>query len=231
MRRGQPADRLRDITEAGRHLLGSVGYQRTRMADVATAAGLSAGSVYTYVTSKEALLHSVLTGFFTSLTETFPVLPISAPPLAETLEAVRSGLARDGATPVLRAALHAEAPDDVGAELDRILEEMYTMISRLWPVLAVLEKCAEDIPAIQEFYFGGQRRTHLSRFTRYVQRRAAEGRLDGFGDPELSAQVAVEALTWHAWHRLEGFDEARFSGAGSRGAVIRFVSKALVADP
>jgi len=231
VRRGHPFDRLRAITEAGRQLLGSVGYQRTRMADVATAAGLSAGSVYTYVSSKEALLHAVLSGFFASPTEALPELPISAPPLAVTLEEVRSGLTRVGATPVLRAALRAEAPDDVGAELEEILEEMYTLVSRLWPVLAVLEKCAEDIPAIQEFYFGGQRRTHLSRFARYVQRRSGEGRLDAFGDPELSAQVAVEALTWHAWHRLEGFDEARFSGAGSRGAVIRFAVKALVAGP
>jgi len=231
MRRGRPADRLHDITEAGRQLLGSVGYQRTRMADVATAAGLSAGSVYTYVDSKEALLHAVLAGFFASPTEALPELPITAPPLAETLEAVRSGLARDAAMPVLRAALHVEAPDDVGAELRQILKEMYTMISRLWPVLAVLEKCAEDVPVIREFYFGGQRSAHLSRFARYVQRRVAEGRLEGFGDPELSAQVAVEALTWHAWHRLEGFDEARFSGPGSRDAVITFVSKALVADP
>jgi AcrR family transcriptional regulator len=231
MRRGQPTDRLRDITDAGRQLLGTVGYQRTRMADVAAAAGLSAGSIYTYMSSKEALLHTVLGGFFASASGAVPELPITAPPLQVTLEAVRTGLARDGATPVLQAALHADAPDDVGAELAEILEEMYTMISRLWPVLAVLEKCAEDIPAIQEFYFGGQRGVHLSRFARYVQQRAAEGRLDAFGDPELSAQVAVEALTWHAWHRLEGFDEARFSSAGSPGTVIRFAVKALVVGP
>ncbi len=229
MRRGHPTDRLHDITEAGRQLLGSVGYQRTRMADVAAAAGLSAGSMYTYMSSKEALLHTVLVGFFASPSETVPELPITAPPLHVTLEAVRSGLTRGGATPVLQAALHADAPEDVGAELEEILEEMYTMVSRLWPLLAVLEKCAEDIPAIQEFYFGGQRRTHLSRFARYVRQRAAQGRLDVFGDPELSAQVAVEALTWHAWHRLEGFDEARFSGIGSRGTVIQFAVKALVA--
>jgi AcrR family transcriptional regulator len=45
MRRGDPADRLRQIIEAGGELLGAVGYQRTRMADVAAQAGLSAGSV------------------------------------------------------------------------------------------------------------------------------------------------------------------------------------------
>jgi AcrR family transcriptional regulator len=231
MRRGDPADRLRQITEAGRQLLGTVGYQRTRMADVAVVAGLSAGSVYTYVSSKEALLHTVLTDFFTLPSDALPELPITAPPLQVTLDAVREGLTSQGATPLLQAALHVDAPEDVPAELWEILEEMYSMISRLWPLLAVLERCANDIPAIREFYFGGQRRGHLSRFARYVQRRSAEGRLNAFGDPELSAQVAVEALTWHAWHRLEGFDEARFSEPGSRDTVIQFAAGALVAGP
>jgi hypothetical protein len=114
------------------------------------------------VSSKEALLHSVLTSFFALPSEAMPELPITAPPLQVTLDAVRAGLARDGATPGLLAALHADAPEDVRAELSEILEEMYSMISRLWPVLAVLERCGNDIPAIQEFYFGGQRRGHHS---------------------------------------------------------------------
>ncbi len=94
MRRGDPEERLRDIVAAGRRLLGTVGYQRTRMADVAEIAGLSAGSVYTYVDSKEALLHAVLTGFFALPAETAPELPVTAPPLEVTLEAVRADLAR-----------------------------------------------------------------------------------------------------------------------------------------
>jgi len=198
------------------------------MADVAEIAGLSSGSVYTYVDSKEALLHAVLTGFFASPQQTLPELPVTAPPLEVTLEAVRADLAREGAMPTLQAALGADAPDDVRVELTEILEEMYAMTSRLWPVLAVLEECANDIPAVHEFYFGG-RRGHLSRFARYVQARSEVGLLSGFGDPELSAQVAVEALTWHAWHRLEGFDETRFSGPGSQATVIEFVVGALVA--
>jgi hypothetical protein len=71
----------------------------------------------------------------------------------------------------------------------------------------------------------------ITRFVRYVRRRSAEGRLKAYGDPELSAQVAVEALTWHRGIRLEGFDEARFSEPGSRSAVIQFALGALAADP
>ena len=228
MARGDPGERLAAIVEAGRRLLGTVGYQRTRMADVAAAAGMSAGSVYTYVDSKEALLHVVLTGFFVRSPAPVPELPVTAPPLDETLATVRDGLIDLASTPVLHAALAAPAPEDVRAELAAVLDETYSILSRLWPLLAVLEACADDVPAISEFYLGDGRRGHLSRFAQYVDRRAAEGRIRAFGHPELSAQVAVEAITWHAWHRLEGFDGDRFDEPGSREAVIRFAVSAMV---
>lgn len=231
MRRGEPADRLRDIATAGRALLGGIGYRRTRMADVAAAAGLSAGAVYTYVDSKEALFHHALTSFFAPCPVGTSELPLRAPELQVTLDAVRLGLRREGAMPLLQTALATDPSPNVRDELVAILEEMYSMVSKLWPVLAVLEKCAEDVPAVHDFYFGQQRRGHLSRFARYVERRASEGYLDVSCDAALSAQVAVEALTWHAWHRLEGFDASRFTNAESRSTVIEFAVKALVSRP
>ena len=223
------AHRLEEITEAGRSLLGTVGYRRTRMADVASAAGLSTGSVYTYVDSKEALLHTVLTSFFSPDALRMTEIPVTAPDLGVTLKEVRFGLEREAAAPVLEAALGAPVPVDVRPELTAILDEMYSMIVRLWPVLAVLEKCAEDIAEVQEFYFGRQRKGHLSRFALYVRQRANEGLLNASRDAELSAQLAVETLTWHAWHRLEGFDRPRFSGLENRTAVIEFAVNGLMA--
>ena len=221
--------RLEEITGAGRTLLGTVGYRRTRMADVASAAGLSTGSVYTYIDSKEALLHTVLTSFFSPDSLRATEIPITAPDLGVTLKEVRLGLEREAAAPVLEAAFVATAPRDVRPELTAILNEMYSMIGHLWPVLAVLEKCAEDISELRDFYFGRQRKGHLSRFALYVRQRAAEGRLNVSMDAELSAQLAVETLTWHAWHRLEGFDQPRFSGQESRKVVIEFAVNGLMA--
>ena len=222
--------RLTDITEAGRSLLGTVGYRRTRMADVAAAAGLSTGSIYTYVDSKEALLHTVLTSFFSPDYLHTTKIPITAPDLGVTLKEVRSGLAREAASPDLESALAADAPVDVRRELTAILDEMYSMVDRLWPVLAVLEKCAEDIVELRDFYFGRHRKGHLSRFALYVQRRAAEGKvLHASTNTELSAQLVVESLTWHAWHRLEGFDQPRFAGPESRRVVIEFAVNGLMA--
>ena len=157
------------------------------MADVASAAGLSTGSVYNYFDSKEALLHTVLTSFFSPDSLSATPIPITAPDLGVTLKEVRMDLEREATAPALEAALTVAAPDDVRSELTAILEEMYSMVVHLWPVLAVLEKCAEDISQVHEFYFGRQRKGHLSRFSLYVHQRAAQGLLNASRDAELSA--------------------------------------------
>ncbi|MEX1279514.1 MAG: TetR/AcrR family transcriptional regulator [Acidimicrobiia bacterium] len=50
----------RRITEEAARLFGERGYQATRMADVAAALGMQAGSLYYYVDSKEALLAAIV---------------------------------------------------------------------------------------------------------------------------------------------------------------------------
>jgi hypothetical protein len=40
-------------------------------------------------------------------------------------------------------------------------------------------------------------------------------------------QLEVEAINWHAWHRLENFDAPGLPGGGSRQVVVDFVCNAL----
>jgi AcrR family transcriptional regulator len=223
----RPPSRLGDIATAGMDVLSRLGCRRAKMADVSAAAGLSAGAIYTYVESKEALLHVVIAHFFGQYAEGTPDLPVPAPPLSETLDLIGRGLRREASTPILRAAVAAEPPDDVMAELASIVEEHYSLVERLWPVLAVIEKCAVDVPELHRFYFGGRRSAQLSLLARYLEKRSAKGLLDAHGDPELSAQLIAEAVTWHGWHRLDGFDAAKYGEPSHRQVVIDFVCSAL----
>ncbi len=228
MARQVPPERLGEIARAGTAVFGKLGYKRARMADVATEAGLSSGAVYTYVDSKEALFHLVFAMFFGLLGEGEPRLPLSTPPLSETLEVISRGLKREVPSVVLRAALHVKDPPDVRAELEAIVEEQYAMTERLWPVLAVIERCSEDIAELREFYFDRRRAAHQSAFARYLQLRVDSGHLEPFVDTTVAAQVAVEAITWFAWHCLEGFDAGRFDRVTGHKAVIEFVCDGLV---
>ena len=226
-RRADPAQRLTDIADAATRVFGRLGYRRTHMADVARAAGLSSGAVYSYVESKEALFHLVFLHGFARLDGT-PPLPLVTPPLQETLDLIADGLRVNGRTPGLRAAVARNEPADVGAELAAIVEERYTMAERVWPVLAVIERCAVDIPELEELYFRRGRRSHIDELTRYFEQRTAEGSLRARPDAAVAARIVTEAITWFAWHRREDRDAALYDDDAVLETLLEFVCNALV---
>src|SRR5271165_8979 len=128
MARPPAPQRVADIAGAATQAFGRLGYKRTRMADVAANAGLSSGSIYTYVASKEALFHLVFAHAFELFAEGMPPLPLASPAPGETLVVIREGLRRAAGAPGLRTALEVDAPRDVRAELRAIVEEQYEMI-------------------------------------------------------------------------------------------------------
>jgi AcrR family transcriptional regulator len=56
----RPETQLSDLIEAAIEVFIAKGYRRTHMADVARAAGVSQGTLYNYVESKEALFYLIL---------------------------------------------------------------------------------------------------------------------------------------------------------------------------
>src|SRR5438132_676472 len=58
--RRRPPDRLQQIIHASLRVFGEKGYRRTQMADVARAMGVSPGTLYNYVTGKEALFYLMI---------------------------------------------------------------------------------------------------------------------------------------------------------------------------
>jgi len=224
------SERLVCLAEAATRVFGRLGYRRTHMADVATEAGLSSGAVYTYVETKEALFHLVFAHAFGQFAQGPPSLPLVTPAPGETLQLIGRGLRKAAATPLLRAALDGADPEDVRAELTAIVEERYDMMERLWPVLAVIERCAVDLPDLEALYFQRGRRGHLAQLARYLDQRAAGGLLRTMPDTAVAARIVTEAITWFAWHRREDRDAAVYDDKRARRTVIQFVGDALI-DP
>jgi AcrR family transcriptional regulator len=222
--------RLRDITRAGADSFSRLGYRRTRMAEVAASAGMSAGAIYTYVESKEALFDLVLAGGFDLVPPDPSELPVPTPKLETTMEMVDRELKRLGVAPKLKAALTGPEPSDVRAELITIVDEQYSKIERLRGVLSVIESCAADLPALEELYFGRHRRGHIDLFAQYVQIRAASGCFLPFSDMVIASQVVIETIAWSAWKRHEGRDATRFDDNRARRTVIEFTCNALLGE-
>jgi AcrR family transcriptional regulator len=227
-RRPTAEQRLARLAEAATRVFGRLGYKRTHVADVAAEAGVSAGLVYSYVESKEALFHLVFAYGFGLLGEGLPPLPLQAPAFSDTLGVIAAGLRRRAGTPRLRAALETDDPADVRAELAGIVEERYAVNEALWPLIAVIERSAVDLADLEDFYFTRGRRAHIGQLGRYVQRRVASGHFRPQVDPAITARLVTEAIAWFAWHRHGDRDASLYDDDVTRAAVIAFVCDALV---
>jgi len=230
MSRVSQADRLTDIAGAATRMFGRLGYRRTQMAGVAKEASLSTGAIYTYVESKEALFHLVFAVGFGELAAGTPELPIGAPPFADTLTLISQGLRKSAGTPKLRAALEDDAPADAYAELAAIIEERYATLAEVWPLLAVIERCAVDLPELEALYFQRGRRGYFAQFTRYIEQRVESGHLRAVPDAAVAARAVVETVTWFAWHRREDRDAELYGDEDrARQTIVELLCHGLVA--
>ncbi len=130
--------------------------------------------------------------------------------------------------PALREALRREQPIDIAAELRGVIEERYSIQERLWPVLAVIERCAVELPEIEEFYFGRTRVGYFGRFASYLERRTESGYLRSMPDAGVTARLISESISWFAWHRHEGRDAELYDDSVARATVVEFACAALL---
>ena len=226
MPRPSPRERLASLATAATEMFGRLGYRGTRTADVAARAGMSAGSLFTYVESKEALFHLVFVSALDLLPEA-PELPLPTPQPGETA-ALFAGALRDGQPSGLQAALAGGEPADVAEELRGIIGELYDTIAWAWPVLAVVERCSAEMPDLEAVWFGGGRGGIYTDLAEYLRERTATGRLRPVPDFPVTARVIGELATWFAWHRHEDRDAALYDDTTVRRTVIGFICAALV---
>lgn len=223
------SERLVSLATAATEVFGRLGYRGTRTADVAIRAGMSAGSVFTYVESKEALFHLVFLHGLGLLREETPELPLGTPGPGETV-ALFGRAMREFSEPRLQAALRSKEPADVTQELRGIVEERYDLIERYWPLLAVIERCAVEMSEVEAVWFGAARNRFYSELAEYLTRRMASGRLRPMPDALVTARLITESVAWFAWHRRGGRDVELYDDQTSRDTVIEFVCAALIPD-
>jgi len=221
--------RLAAIATAATEVFGRSGYRGARTADVAAKAGMSAGLLFTYLESKEALFHLVFLHGLGLLPDTPPVLPLPTPGLGETTALIGRAL-REIPVRRLRSALAGNEPADVEQELSEIIEELYDQYRRYWPLLAVIERCAVELPELDAAWFGGARADILADMREYLERRMASGRLRQMPHAMAAARVIIESVGWFARRLREAPDAAIYDDQIARRTVIEFACAALVPE-
>jgi AcrR family transcriptional regulator len=229
MPRPSASERLLKVATVATEDFGRLGYRGTKTADVAARAGLSTGALFNYVESKEALFHLVFLQWFGMPAERPPVLPVATPGPGETLAVIEAGL-RHVRMPRIQAALAEDEPADVAEELREIVAERYALIEHYWPLLAVIERCAEEMPELEAAWFGLARAGSFEQLGSYLERRMAAGLLRSMPDAEVAARIVTESLSWFGWHRHEGRDSALYEDETVRRTVVEFICAALVPE-
>jgi AcrR family transcriptional regulator len=219
---GDPrAARLAEILDAALRVFLERSYRRAQMADVARELGVSPGTLYNYVESKEALFHLIVEQGFRDEPLTLPpTLPLSTPAPGATLESLRGRFGNGAPLPLLDAALARRRAADPRAELETIVRELYQVVSRNRRGIILLERSAHDWPELAEAFYTGMRRSMLKRLERYLDLRMRAGQLRDVPDRAACARLINETIAWFAMHRLGDRDSADVAEPSAEATVV-----------
>ena len=178
------------------------GYKRTQMADVTEAMGLSAGAIYRYVESKEALFDLLVrAGAGMKLEAAELVPPIATPRPGATLAFLRKTLKREGRIASLHAALAQPKVEDVSGEFESIVRELYTKTAQFRVGIKLLDRSALDWPELAALWSGHWRAGLVDQLARYLDLRISRHLLSPVPDTKAWSRFVIETVAFFALHR------------------------------
>ncbi len=230
MARTRPADRISKLVDAAVAVFCRKGYRRTQMADIASELGVSPGSLYNYVESKEALFFFALErGLVDDDFEEPAALPIRF----RGEEAARRRFAEltdlSEKMPVLTAALHRARAADVRAELQSVTRELYEAIYRIRHLITLIESSVADLPELAHLFYN-LRTALIERLSKYLTQRMRGGQCRAVPDTHSTARLIIEMINWFARVRYHDLT-CKISDAEALATVLDFVTHALIPEP
>jgi AcrR family transcriptional regulator len=226
-----PPERFPALIRAAAQVFLELGYRRAQMADVAARLGVSKGTLYLYVESKEALFDLALRHADDATPPALPrVLPVPTPEPGVTLGDVEKRIAEASALPALRAALARGRVRDARAEAEAIAREIYALLARHRVAIKLLDRCALDYPGLADVWYRSGREGLLELLEQWLGDRMRRGRLRRFPGVAVAARMVLEILTYWAVHRHWDPSPQALEEAAVEGSVVAFVAGALAKE-
>jgi AcrR family transcriptional regulator len=225
----EPADRLQQLIEAAIRVFTAKGYRLAQMDDIANEMGVSKGTLYNYVESKEALFFLIFDqGFGQREIGPKRKLPIPTPPIAATLRRVRERMLTASQLQLLESALARDTVADPRAELEAIVREFYAVIAEMRHAGDLIERCARDVPQLAELFYVQGRRSLIDLLSRYLEKRIEGGYFAAVPDVPTSARFITESIVWFARHRHNTPDSKMISDEAALTTTVHMLANALV---
>ena len=195
MSRATPSDRIPKLLDAAAAAFVEHGFRRTQMDDVAERLGVSKGTIYRTVVSKEALFAAVVE--WGDKPDEVPVTGVNGTvDLAATATSVTTQLAAvvgalELATIVsTRRRLKAEG---FGDEVEQVVIGLHRLMRKRRTTVMVLDRCAGEIPELAAVWFGEGRYALVDLWTDYLELRSSHVTINV--DRAILARTIVETIT------------------------------------
>jgi AcrR family transcriptional regulator len=195
MSRTTPPGRAAKVVEVAAAVFVESGYRRAQMDDVADRLGVSKGTLYRSVTSKDALLAAVLTyGDRPDDLDVGHVIEIAS--LSEVAERLAADLASGVASLELARVARGEVPiassrARLAPQIERLALELFDTMSGHRVMIRVLDRCATEVPELSGWFDAG-RYTVVDLWETYLERVAEH--VDGAADRAMLARTIVELV-------------------------------------
>jgi AcrR family transcriptional regulator len=212
------------VLDAALAVFAQRGFVRAKMSDIASTAGVSIGSLYNVAKSKEALFAAV---FVPPAERTALSLPLPDPDLDAMQVLVTERMLQATSLPQHQAALLTDKAVDIRAELIALLEERYDAMAANWPLVAAIERTADDLPAVFDAFYASGREHFLQSLGEYLRLRADAGQLRLAAGELVVARFIVEAVAFWAYHRHED-PTATYTDSQSRQVCTSMLLTALL---
>jgi AcrR family transcriptional regulator len=219
MPRRRPPDRLDQILDAATRVFARTGLENSKMSDVAAEAGVSHGTLYNYVESKEALFRLLLDRGIGTPKPAASTLPLKSPSASALARRMDEAIAATFGLPKLEAALARRRVTNAAAELTEVIDELYERTLATRQAADVVERSARDVPELAAVFYGKVRRNLFEQIERLVARRIASGHYRD-RDPSVLARLIIETVTTFARHIYNDVEPPAFDLAAARGTII-----------
>ena len=220
-----------DLLRAATKVFIAKGYRQAQMSDIAREMGVSQGTIYTYIESKEALfLLACEQGFRDCPIEAPEQPPVESPSFEGMLQKIRERTLSNIRLEALRTALRTRNPADARTELVAVLREFYSVIERNRHGFDLIERSAVEVPEMAKMLYVEGRRSAVGGFARYITQRIESGHFKPVPDAATTARLIVETVTWFARHRHNTPDSQMISDQDALDTTIHILSGALLPD-
>ena len=188
------------------------------MSDLAAEAGVSQGTLYNYVESKEALFGLLLDRGLGGILPSTIRLPVRGPTPAALAARMDEAISATFRLPKLDEALGRRHVTDARGELAGIIDELFERTVATRAAADALERSALDVPELAAVFYGNARRRLFERFALLIRKRAASGHYRRT-EPVAIARMIVETVTMFGRHIHNDREPPGFDLGAAREAV------------